>query len=134
MLLIEDNEADVYIAKEVLKESGFNLDVQVARDGESALKFIKSLEAEEKPCPALVLLDLNIPKLSGVEVLAQIRGGGRCKEIPVVVVTSSDSPEDVESVRGLNVSAYFRKPTSLQAYMKLGDVVREVLGEKSAKA
>ena len=134
MLLVEDNEADVFIAKEVLKDSGFHFDLQVAGDGESALRFLRNLEDGQKTCPALVLLDLNIPKLSGIEVLAQIRGGGRCNDIPVVVVTSSDSPEDIAAVRRLNVSAYFRKPTSLPAYMKLGDVVREVLGKKSTSA
>ena len=81
-------------------------------------------------CPDLMLLDLNLPKLSGIELLAELRASSRHRHIPVVVVTSSDSQQDRERVRALNPSAYFRKPSNLSDFMELAAVIREALDGK----
>ncbi|HEY6392126.1 MAG TPA: response regulator, partial [Bryobacteraceae bacterium] len=96
ILLVEDNPTDVFVIRGVLQECGIECQLQVAADGETALAFLRGLEADadadaHAACPALVLLDLNLPKISGIEVLAPIRQGPalwRCapsknKEIPV---------------------------------------------------
>lgn len=118
----------MFVITEVLKALQLDSDLQVASDGESVLKLWDTIEAEpEAPCPGLILLDLNLPRISGLEVLRRVRNGRRGRDVPVVVVTSSDSVDDVEAVGALNVSAYFRKPADLQAYLDLGGVIRSVL-------
>lgn len=114
--------------REVLKELGLDANLQVAPDGESAIVLWDNMAANPRaPCPGLVLLDLNLPRVPGLDVLMRIRKSGRCGSVPVVVVTSSDSAEDVEAVRALNASAYFRKPGGLAEYMALAQVIREAL-------
>jgi CheY-like chemotaxis protein len=126
--LIEDNPTDVFVMKEALKQSGLEHTVQVAPDGEAALSLLRGIENEENTVPpALVLLDLNLPKTSGTDVLAAIRTDARCARVPVIIVTSSDSPDDLRAIQALNATAYFRKPTELSAFMKLSDVIRQVL-------
>lgn len=104
-------------------------DLQVIRNGEEAIRLITQADADENaPSPALFLLDLNIPTKNGEEVLARIRKSKRCENTPVVVVTSSDSPLDRAKAESLGANRYFRKPTDLDAFLRIGEVVREMLG------
>lgn len=112
---------------EALKSSGLLFQLQSVVDGESALELLRAAEDGEQVLPALILLDLNLPKISGLEVLSQIRAAARCGRVPVIVVTSSEAPSDLSAIRELSATAYFRKPTSLDAFMKLSDLVRQVL-------
>ena len=125
VVLVEDNEADVYIITDILKSCGFPFELKVLHSGESALERFRSVVEQDRP--SLLLLDLNIPRFSGLEVLETLRKGTPFREIPVVVVTSSDSPEDVAAAEALGIKGYFRKPTSLSAYMELGDVICRAL-------
>jgi two-component system, chemotaxis family, response regulator Rcp1 len=127
-LLVEDNHMDAFVIKEVLKKSGIAHYVVVAQDGESARDLLGLWAPDEAgKCPGLILLDLNLPKLSGIDLLAELRQSPRHRDIPVVVVTSSDSQVDRDAVRALNASAYFRKPSSLSAFMELAPVIRAAL-------
>lgn len=125
--LIEDNPADAFVMTEALKSSGLLFQLQSVVDGEAALELLRAAEDGEQVLPALILLDLNLPKISGLEVLSQIRAAARCGRVPVIVVTSSEAPSDLSAIRELSATAYFRKPTSLDAFMKLSDLVRQVL-------
>jgi len=124
ILLVEDNKSDVFIVREILRREGLNATLRVAADGEQALSF---LENGQSPCPDLMILDLNLPKVSGLEVLARMRSTNWCPGTPVIVVTSSQSPSDLAAIRGLNAAAYFQKPTELTAFLELGTVIQRLL-------
>ena len=119
ILLVEDNPGDARLAKEALKEAKVNNHLSVAKDGEEALEFLhrrgKHLEA---PRPDLILLDLNLPRKDGREVLAEIKADAMLRRIPVVVLTTSQSEEDVTSVYNLSANCYVTKPADLEDYLK----------------
>jgi CheY-like chemotaxis protein len=128
VLLVEDNPTDVFVIKEAIQRSGLDLNLHVARNGQEALRYLQDLARSEKPsCPALVLLDLNLPKVGGIEVLRHLRSSSLCSRTPVIVVTSSPAEADRAAVRRLGAEAYFLKPTSLAAYMELGELVKRIL-------
>jgi CheY-like chemotaxis protein len=132
ILLVEDNRSDAFIIREILRRRGLDAGLQVITDGDLALKFWDRVE-NDGPCPDLVLLDLNLPKLSGIQVLQRIRGAKRCQNVPVVIVSSSKSPADVASAEALGVSVYFQKSTDLAAFMELGAVVAGLLPQGGEK-
>ncbi len=137
MLLVEDNPTDVFVIKEAIERSGLNLNLRIARNGQEALLYLQDLAGSEKPsCPALVLLDLNLPKVGGIEVLRHLRSSSLCSRTPVIVVTSSTAETDRAAVRHLGAEAYFQKPTSLSAYMELAEVVKRILrpGEEDGES
>jgi len=128
ILLIEDAEPDVFLVREALKTAGLNFELSVLDDGEKAIEFIDRLDANHADdCPQLVLLDLNLPKRTGDQILDYMRHSQRCKDIPVVVVTSSDSPRDRAAAARLGATRYFRKPSRLDEFMQLGPIVRELV-------
>lgn len=127
MLLVEDNQTDVLVITEALERSELNLKVHVLRDGLDALTYLRQVgTVGGPPCPVLVLLDLNLPKVNGIEVLRQLRNSS-CRDTAVIVVSSSDSQSDRDAVRALGAAAYFRKPTDLKAYMDLAHIVNRIL-------
>lgn len=114
--------------REVLEQCGLNFRLHIAENGQDALEFLQNTADDESvPCPGLVLLDLNLPGISGIEVLKEIRNSTRCNRVPVVIVTSSDSEEDKGATGELGANAYFRKPTSLSEYLELAGVIHQVL-------
>jgi len=128
ILLVEDNPTDVYVIKRILDESRLDVRVEIARDGQEALRYFDNLGGDEsRPCPAVVLLDLNIPKVGGFEVLRKIRSLPRCVQTPVIIVTSSNAQDDRITAQQLKADAYFEKPSDLRTYMKLGRLVGELL-------
>ncbi|MCU1326869.1 MAG: response regulator receiver protein [Bryobacterales bacterium] len=129
VLLVEDSEADELLMRAALKLDGLDCDFLVSEDGEKAIELIDRLDhGTVDPRPNVVLLDLNLPKKSGAKVLEFIRQSRRCSEIPVIVVSSSDSPRDQAQASRLGATRYFQKPLDLMEFMKLGPVVRETLG------
>jgi DNA-binding response OmpR family regulator len=103
----------------------------VVYDGEKAIRFIENAEKDESaPCPKLLLLDLNLPRKNGIEILERLRRSDKCGNIPVIVVTSSDSQQDRDDAARLGATRYFRKPHDFDEFVKLGEVVRQVLEEK----
>lgn len=128
MVIIEDNPADLYIVTEVIKQCEFEVEIHIATDGEMALSLLERLEIGDHHAPIIALLDLNLPKISGTEVLAYIRGSDRYRNIPVVITTSSDAPADLGAIAQSGATAYFRKPTNLDKYFELKEVIAAVIG------
>ena len=133
IVLAEDNATDVLMVREVLNRHNIHCDLKVLEDGDEALAFIDKLDLDsESPCPDLLLLDLHLPKRDGEEVLRYLRGSERCAQTPVVVLTSSDSPHDRESAEKNAALHYFRKPITVNQFMALGLIVKEVIARASA--
>ncbi len=131
ILLIEDNPADVYLVREVLSVHALPAELQTIDDGEKALQFLDGMESDPGPLQLdLVLLDLNLPKFDGMQVLSRIRAGTRLAPIPVIVLTSSDSPRDKERALSLGASAFVRKSSTLGEFMLLGGEIKRVLAAR----
>ena len=108
------------------------LDVHMATDGQQAIEFIAQAERDpDAPCPHFLLLDINLPKADGFEVLRRLRASERCKTIPVVVISSSDSPADRSQAAQLG-AGYFRKPPSYEEFLKVGAVLKQLLKDCGA--
>jgi two-component system, chemotaxis family, response regulator Rcp1 len=123
ILLAEDNPADVYLIREAIaKYGGFNnLELFVVTDGEQAIDFVlRRGPFANVTRPDLIVLDLNLPKSDGVEVLRRIREHGATTHIPVVVFTSSDSPADRSATQLLGADHFITKPSDLDAFMAVG--------------
>jgi chemotaxis family two-component system response regulator Rcp1 len=126
--IAEDNPADVYLIEEALRRHQFAYDLEIADNGEDMLKMIAVIDQDpSQNCPDLFLVDLNLPRRPGDEVLARIRQSSRCSQVPVIVITSSDSPQDRGRARDLGASFYFRKPADLERFMAIGGIVRGFL-------
>ncbi len=130
--MAEDSKADLFLIQQAIAAAQVNAAVVVVHDGHQAVEFIDKAEAcQGAACPDLVLLDLNLPKKDGVEVLRHIRNSGACKNARVLVVTSSDSAGDREAVKALGFNGYFRKPSAYAEFMKLAQIIRELLSGSS---
>jgi CheY-like chemotaxis protein len=126
--LVEDSATDAFVIGEVLRHCRIPFDLTVMTDGDAALVLLKRAEEGTlSPLPDLVLLDLNLPKVPGIQVLAALRQSNSCAAVPVVVVTSSDSASDMKAIGELGVTSYFRKPHSLDAFMSLSEVIKGAL-------
>ena len=117
ILLVEDSPSDVRLIREALKESSVPVQITVARDGVEALDYLHKSEFGAVPRPDLVLLDLNLPRKNGREVLAEVKSSTNLKPIPVLVMTSSMADEDVRQAYLLNANCYITKPGDLDEYM-----------------
>jgi two-component system response regulator len=124
ILLIEDNPGDVRLTQEVLKEGKISNHLNVVEDGAQAIDFLhRHGRFAHAPRPDLILLDLNLPRKNGREVLAEIKLNTDLKRIPVVVLTTSQAEEDVLQVYDLNANCYIVKPIDLEQFIK---VVRSI--------
>ncbi|GAB6880695.1 response regulator [Halorubrum gandharaense] len=122
ILLIEDNPGDVRLTREAFTKARISNELHVARDGEEALDFLHQRgEHEDAPRPRLILLDLNLPKRDGDEVLAEIKADEDLRSIPVTVLTSSAAEEDIARSYELHTNAYLTKPIDPDEFV---DVVR----------
>jgi chemotaxis family two-component system response regulator Rcp1 len=133
ILLAEDNDGDIFLVRRALEKRGVPHQLTVARNGEEALELLERAEnGPSSEAPKLILLDLNLPKIDGTQVLSRLRKTSAFSGTPVIVLTSSDSPKDRESALALGANVYFRKPTDLQSFMHLGAVVEMVLKDRSS--
>ena len=130
ILIAEDNKADVLLIREALQEHGLDYEAEVASDGEQAFAFLQRVGSSPEIPLHLVLLDLNLGTHHGTEVLAQIRKMPRLLRVPVVVLTSSDSPLDRQRVQTLGADLYIRKPLDLDAFLRIGGQIAEVLRQR----
>jgi CheY-like chemotaxis protein len=129
LLLAEDNLPDALLVKEAIKTEKLPLEVHLAPDGERALDFISRAEKDpDAPCPDVLLLDLNLPRVEGFEVLLRVRASEKCRAIPVLIVTSSASQADRSEAARLG-AGYFRKPVTYDEFIKIGGVIRGLLEE-----
>ena len=120
ILLVEDNPADVDLTRESLDEARILSDLHVAKDGVEAMRFLRREEPfEEAPTPDLVLLDLNLPRKDGREVLRECKEDDQLKKIPVVVLTSSEAESDVMRAYDLHANSYVVKPVDLDQFVEI---------------
>jgi CheY-like chemotaxis protein len=134
ILLAEDHPADVYLIRAALEEYGIDLPIQVAAEGEEVLRIISQQEALGGAQPKLIILDLNLPRHDGIEILQRLRGTKRLARIPVVVLTSSDSPRDRMVASELGATRFLRKPSNLEQFLSLGAVFKELLAQGEAQS
>ncbi len=124
ILLVDDNPGDVRLTEEVLKEQKMRNVLHTVPDGEEALAFLRREgKYKDAPRPGLILLDLNLPKKDGREVLAEIKQDEELKLLPVVILTTSQAEEDVLKAYGLHANCYITKPVDLE---QLITVVRNI--------
>jgi chemotaxis family two-component system response regulator Rcp1 len=129
VLIVDDNESDVFLIQEAIGSTRLQLTLHIAKDGEQAIRFFDRADAHpEMPCPSLVILDINLPKKQGGEVLKHMRQSPKCAHALVLVVSTSDSAKDREQMTNLGADGYFRKPSQYDEFMKLGDIVKGLLG------
>jgi len=130
--LAEDNLPDALLVREAIRQEDLPLEVHMASDGKLAIDFLVRAEIDDSAlCPHILLLDLNLPKVDGFEVLRRVRASEKHKNLRVVVVTSSDSPADRKEAARL-MARYFRKPANYDEYLKIGVLLREILEEIDA--
>jgi chemotaxis family two-component system response regulator Rcp1 len=126
ILLIEDNEGDIVLTIEALKEARISNTIDVVRDGEKAMAFLlKEGEFAEAATPDLILLDINLPKIDGKEVLANIKNNEILKVIPVVMLTTSDSEKDIFESYHNHANCYITKPVGFQSFIEVIHTIKE---------
>ncbi len=124
ILLVEDSPGDVQLTIEALRDAEVHNHLHVTTDGEEALRFLRREPPyADAPRPDLVLLDLNLPKKSGREVLAEVKADPVLRRIPVVVLSTSESREDVLAAYDLSANCYVTKPVDLDQFL---DVIRAI--------
>jgi CheY-like chemotaxis protein len=120
VLMVEDNPGDADLTKETLEAGKIHVEISVAIDGVEALAILRrSPPHTNAPRPDLILLDINLPKLDGREVLAAIKSDASLSQIPIVVLTSSDAEQDVVKCYGMGANCYVTKPVGLVAFQTI---------------
>jgi len=118
ILLVEDNPDDEALTLRALKKNNILNEVKVARDGQEALDYFFGESASANPAPSMVLLDLKLPKVDGLEVLRRIRADQRTSLQPVVILTSSKEEQDIVSGYRLGANSYIRKPVDFDQFIE----------------
>ena len=124
VLLVEDNPGDVRLTQEAFKEAKMSINLDVTMDGAEAIKFLrKQAPYEDSVTPDLILLDLNLPKKDGREVLREIKTDDTLKRIPVVVLTTSNAEQDIMKSYNLHVNCYINKPVDFEKFF---DIIQKI--------
>ena len=124
ILLVEDNPGDIRLIVEVLKEGKIHNNLSVVEDGEEALAYLRREGSyQDVILPDIILLDLNLPKISGTEVLAEIKKDPMLKHIPVIILTTSEAEQDILKAYDLHANCYITKPVNLDQFLT---VVRSI--------
>lgn len=120
ILLVEDNPGDIRLTQEALKESQTDIHLDVVTDGEQAVDFLfKRGKFSDSVRPNLILLDLNLPKKNGIEVLKEIKVDDSLKKIPVIVLTTSDADHDINKAYSLHANCYILKPVDFDDFARV---------------
>ena len=126
ILLVEDNPGDVRLTAEALKDANVRNNLSVARDGVEAVAFLRRQgKYADAPRPNLILLDLNLPKKNGREVLAEIKADKGLKRIPVVILTTSNDQDDIINTYNLCANCYVTKPVELEQFFRVVKSIEE---------
>lgn len=126
ILLVEDNMADIRLTKEILKDSKVRNNLHFVMDGVEAISFLrKEGQYSDAPKPDLVLLDLNLPKKDGREVLEEIKNDENLKRIPIVVLTTSKAEQDILKTYNLHANCYITKPVDLDQFITVVKSIEE---------
>ena len=125
--IVEDNTADVLLIREALNAHQIAFELVHMKDGADAIATLCG-KAPDQPCPDLILLDLNMPKIGGLEVLAAIRKDQQLRSVPVIVLTSSPAPDEQQAARRLGVVHYLQKPVDLYEFIdQVGGAIRDLV-------
>ncbi len=120
VLLVEDSPGDVRLTREAFRNANMAIDLHVASDGVEALAYLRGEDGySDSPRPDLILLDLNLPRMDGREVLANIKADDQLKSIPTVILTTSDSESDIAASYQLQANSFLSKPVQLEAFESL---------------
>lgn len=134
ILLVEDNEADVYLFGKALADAGLKYELMVIEDGARAMAFIRGEgEYSGRAVPDLAVLDLSLPKNDGIQVLEAIRSDERLANLPVVVTSSSANPPGALKEEHLRIARYITKPLELEGFLQIGAVLRDILLNNQAR-
>ena len=126
ILLVEDNPGDVLLTREALAEAKVTNELSVARDGEEAMRFLRQEgEHAEAPRPDVILLDLNLPRKDGREVLEEVKADPALKRIPIIVLTTSAAEQDILQTYDLHANSYVTKPLDVDEFLA---AVRKIEG------
>jgi CheY-like chemotaxis protein len=125
ILVIEDNPTDVSLIKEAFTIHGVALEMTVLTNGAAAIEYLPALEFARKP--ELIILDLNLPKHDGIEVLGKYRESAALRSVPAIILTSSNLPADRKRAKAIGISAFIQKPMNLPGFLALGERLREML-------
>ena len=129
IVIIEDNPTDVFLVQETLTASNIDAELLLLEDGEQAFELLGRLETDvQARCPDLILLDINLPRTDGFQVLAQLRKNNHCANVEVIVMTSSAAQDDRAQAMSLHAQAYFQKPNDYNDFLKLGELINLALG------
>lgn len=132
-MIVEDSAADIFLIREAI-EASVDVSMEIIPDGEKAVAFFAHLDEDNSArCPDLVVLDVNLPRKTGDQVLTWLRSTRRSSSAKVLVVTSSGSAVDRNAMQSRGADAYFRKPSELDEFMKLGEIVRDLLSNHLAE-
>ncbi|HEX2659050.1 MAG TPA: response regulator [Polyangia bacterium] len=127
ILLVEDNASDEKLTLRAFRDCGVTNQIEVVRDGAEALDYLLAqgpyLDRADSPLPTVVLLDLKLPKIDGLEVLRRLRADPRTKLLPIVILTSSREEEDVLRSYSLGANAYVRKPVEFTAFIQAARIL-----------
>jgi two-component system response regulator len=128
ILLVEDNPGDVELLRLAFENANLNCRITVIHDGGEAVDFIhRENAAGAKDIPDLAVLDLNVPKKDGVEILEAMRASASFASMPVVILTSSSSTRELARLQKLGIARHINKPADLEAFMAIGGIIRDIL-------
>ncbi len=127
ILLVEDNPADILLLREALAWNDVKFDLLIAYDGDEAVELIEEIEAAPSSGPDLIVLDLNLPRKNGFDVLRRVRRSLKCGAGPVVVLSSSETAADRAEAARLGASCYIRKPSNLNDVRSVGGKLKAIL-------
>lgn len=113
-----------------MDEHDLRCELRVIGDGEKAISYLDHIDASGEACPALVILDLNLPKRTGLDILKRMRSGWRCNAAPVVILSSSDADSDKSAALQLGADRYVRKPSLLEDFLRVGGILKEIIGRR----
>lgn len=116
ILLIEDDEGHAMLVQMNLRDAGLNNPIKHINNGRTALEYVKQLQTQEQTAPLVVLLDINLPEVDGFTVLAQLKSNPVTRKIPVVVLTSTDNPQEINRCYELGCNIFLRKPVDYTSF------------------
>jgi chemotaxis family two-component system response regulator Rcp1 len=124
ILLVEDNPGDIRLLQEAFKEGGLMCRLNITRDGEQAMAYLRNEGPyAQSPRPRLILLDLNMPRMDGRELLAEIKSERKFSRIPVMILSTSTDQEDIQRAYDLHANCYVPKPSDLDSLVQLSKVI-----------
>lgn len=126
ILLVEDNEGDIVLTMEALMESQIPNEVIIKKDGEAAISYLRELKlSQPNQLPDLILLDINLPKMNGHEVLTEIKSDPELKKIPIIVLTTSSSENDIQDAYSNHANCYITKPVDVNDFLRVTSKIEE---------